>query len=47
LALYDDPKHFEDCEKTIRSFPVIDVNVTYEVEGEKDIAVNDLLTIKI
>ena len=47
LALYDDPKQFEDCEKTIKSFPVIDVNVTFEVEGEKDIAVGDLLTIKI
>lgn len=47
LGLYDDPKHFNDCEKTIKSFPVIDVNVTYEVEGEKDIAVGDLLTIKI
>lgn len=47
LALYDDPKHFDDCERTIKSFPVIDVNVTFEVEGEKEIAVNDLLTIKI
>lgn len=47
LALYEDPKQFEDCEKTIKSFPVIDVKVTYEVEGEKEIAVNDLLTIKI
>jgi Sec63 Brl domain len=47
LGLYDNPAHFEDCEKTIKSFPVIDLNVTYEVEGEKEIAVNDLLTIKI
>jgi hypothetical protein len=47
MALYDNSAHFEDCEKTIKSFPVIDVNVTYEVEGEKEIAVGDLLTIKI
>ena len=47
MALYEDPKQFEDCEKTIKSFPVIDVNCTIEVEGEKDIAVGDLLTIKI
>jgi hypothetical protein len=47
LGLYDNLLHFEDCEKTIKSFPVIDVHVTYEVEGEKEIAVGDLLTIKI
>lgn len=47
LALYDNPKHFEDCENTIQSFPVIDVQVTFGVDGETDIAVGDLLTIKI
>lgn len=47
LALYDDPKQFEDSEKTIQSFPVIDVQVSFGVDGETDIAVGDLLTIKI
>jgi len=45
--MYEDPQQFEECEKVIASLPVIDVNVTYEVEGEQDIAVGDFLTIKI
>jgi hypothetical protein len=45
--MYSDNTQFEECEKVIKSFPVIEVDVKYEVEGEKEIAVGDLLTIKI
>ena len=38
---------FEDCEKAITSFPVIDVQVSHFVEGETDIAVGDFLTIRL
>lgn len=45
--MYSDLKQFEECEKVIKTFPIIDVDVKYEVEGETDIAVGDFLTIKI
>ena len=45
--LYDNPKHFEESEKAIKCFPVIDVALEYFVEGEKEIAVGDILTIKL
>jgi Sec63 Brl domain len=38
---------FDDSEKAIASFPVINVDVSYCVEGETDIAVGDFLTIKL
>ena len=47
LNLYSNPEHFNDSELAIKSLPVIDVNVTFGVEGETDIAVGDFLTIKI
>lgn len=47
LGMYSDDKQFEECEKVIKTFPLIDVDVKYEVEGETDIAVGDFLTIKI
>jgi hypothetical protein len=47
FGMYSDDKQFEECEKVIKTFPVIDVDVKYEVEGETDIAVGDFLTIKI
>lgn len=46
-AIYEDPKHFEDSEQSILSFPLIDVSIEYFVEGEKEIAVGDILTIKL
>jgi hypothetical protein len=45
--MYDNREQFLDAEKAIRSFPLITVEATYEVEGEKDIAVGDILTIKL
>ena len=45
LGMYSDDKQFEECEKVIKTFPLIDVDVKYEVEGETDIAVGDFLTI--
>lgn len=47
LEIYDNQNDFEDSEKAIRSFPVIDVSIEYFVEGEKEIAVGDILTIKL
>lgn len=40
-------KIFEESEKVIRCFPSIEVRIDYEVEGEKEIAVGDILTIKL
>jgi len=45
--MYDSKEHFLDAEKAIKSFPLIDVKATHEVEGEVDIAVGDILTIKL
>lgn len=48
LGMYEEnAEQFEECEKVIETFPMIDVGVKYEVEGESDIAVGDFLTIKI
>jgi Sec63 Brl domain len=47
LGLYADVKEFEDSEKAIESFPIIDVQVDYSVDGEKEVAVGDILTIKL
>lgn len=47
MGMYENSKEFEDCEKSINSFPLIDVKASYFVEGETDIAVGDILTIKI
>ena len=46
-AIYEDPKQFEEVERAIASFPLMDVEIKWEVEGEKDIAVGDILTITI
>jgi hypothetical protein len=46
LGLYEDPKQFEDAEKAISSFPVIDVRTEYSVDGEPEVAVGDIVTIK-
>lgn len=47
MGMYEDAREFEDCERAIKSFPLIDIKASYEVEGEKEVAVNDVLTIKI
>ena len=47
MALYDDPKQFDECEKIIKRLPVIDVNWTFEGERGKEIVVGDIVTIKI
>lgn len=47
MSMYDNSKDFEDAEKAIKSFPLIDIKASYEVEGEKEVAVNDILTIKL
>lgn len=47
LAIFEDPKQFADSEKAISCLPVIDVDADYYVEGEKEVAVGDILTIKI
>lgn len=40
-------KELKDVEAAIKTFPLIDLKVDAFVEGEKEIAVGDLLTIKI
>lgn len=47
VGLYEDIKLFEESEKVIRCFPSIEVRIDYEVEGEKEIAVGDILTIRL
>ncbi|TNV72627.1 hypothetical protein FGO68_gene1853 [Halteria grandinella] len=47
VSLYQDEKAFEDAEKAIPCFPVIDVKAEYSVDGEELVAVGDILTIKI
>lgn len=47
MGMYDNPKEFEDAEKAIASFPLIDVEMSFMVEGEKEVAVGDILTIKL
>ena len=48
LAIFgSDSQAFEDSEKALAAFPVIDVQVDYSVDGETEIAVGDILTIKI
>jgi hypothetical protein len=34
VGIYEDPKQFEEAEKAVGSFPVIDVKIEYFVEGE-------------
>ncbi len=47
LEMYDNPKMFEQSELVVKCFPAIDVKIEYFVEGEKEIAVGDILTIKL
>ncbi len=47
IGLYEDQKEFIESEKAISSLPLIDVKVEYFVEGEKEIAVGDIMTIRI
>ena len=47
MAMYDTKEEFLDAEKAIKCFPVINVESSYFVEGEKDIAIGDILTIKL
>lgn len=46
-GLYEDMKLFEQGEKVVRCFPAIEVKIDFCVEGETDIAVGDILTIKL
>lgn len=47
LGMYEDSAQFEDSEKALEAFPLIDINVSYAVEGEQEVAVGDFLTIKL
>ena len=47
LAVYENPTEFTDSESSIQCFPVIEVDAEFFVEGEKEVAVGDILTIKI
>lgn len=47
IGMYETSKEFEDSEKAIPCFPLIDVEVSQFVDGEQEIAVGDIVTIKI
>lgn len=47
LSIFDNDEQFNDAEMAVSVFPAIDVNVSFFVEGEQEIAVGDILTIKI
>lgn len=46
-GIYEDAKEFEEVEKAVASFPLVDVDIKFFVEGEEEIAVGDILTIKL
>lgn len=47
MGLYESAADFENAEQAIRSFPIIDVAHSFGVEGENEVAVGDILTIKL
>ena len=44
--LFEDPQEYEDSEKAIAVFPLINLKVETFVDGEEEIAVGDFLTYK-
>jgi hypothetical protein len=46
-GIYENPEQFEQVERAIAAFPLMDVEIKWEVEGEKEVAVGDILTITI
>ena len=47
LALHDDERQLDDIENAVSVFPLLDIKIECEVAGEKEIAVGDILTIRI
>lgn len=47
LGFYDTDQQFEESERALKSLPLIDVKVEYYVDGEKEIAVGDFMTVKL
>jgi len=47
VEIFDNPQQIADVEKALSVFPQIEINVEHYVEGEKEIAVGDVLTVKI
>ena len=47
LGMYENPQEFEESERAVGSFPVITAESQHMVEGETDVAVGDILTIKL
>ena len=46
LGVFSDSER-DEVEKALLAFPLIDVKIEHYVDGEKEIAVGDILTIKI
>lgn len=46
-GIYENKEEFEQVEKAVACLPLIDVEIKYFVEGEEEIAVGDILTIKL
>jgi hypothetical protein len=46
LGVFTDSER-DDVEKAIEVFPLIDVKIEHFVDGEKEVAVGDILTIRI
>jgi hypothetical protein len=46
LQLFDSEAEYEDCEKAIRVFPLVELKAELFVDGENEIAVGDFLTQK-
>lgn len=44
LQLFDNETEFNDCEKAIKVFPLVDLKVELYVDGENEVAVGDFLT---
>lgn len=47
MGMYEAAADFENAERAIRSFPIIDVAHSFGVDGEKEVAVGDILTITL
>lgn len=47
MKLFESEQEYKDMEAALKTFPLIDFSVESKVLGENDVAVGDILTIKI
>lgn len=47
LEIHETAKEYQDMEQAIQAFPILDIKIKLEVEGEKEILIGDILTINL